>query len=182
MTTGLNFWDNDVWSFIVAITVLFAGMMVANSLRNIIKPLRTLMIPSSVLGGFLILIVGLIYKFATGKPIIQTQTLESITYHGLGLGFVAMTLRKIEKRKDRKSRTGGFDSGVTIVATYLLQGILGLTVSITLNRLMGSFAASGLLLPMGYGQGPGQAYSWGRTYENLFNFVNGTSFGLTVAA
>jgi len=182
MTTGLNFWDNDVWSFIVAITVLFAGMMVANSLRNIIKPLRTLMIPSSVLGGFLILIVGLIYKFATGKPIIQTQTLESLTYHGLGLGFVAMTLRKIEKRKDRKSRTGGFDSGVTIVATYLLQGILGLTVSITLNRLMGSFAASGLLLPMGYGQGPGQAYSWGRTYENLFNFVNGTSFGLTVAA
>lgn len=182
MTSGANLWDGEIWSFVIAITILFAGMLAANTLRNIIKPLRTLMIPSSVLGGFLILIVDLVYKLITGNPIIQLQTLESLTYHGLGLGFVAMTLRKIEKRKDRKSKTGGFDSGVTIVATYLLQGILGLVISIALHYLMSSFPASGLLLPMGYGQGPGQAYNWGRTYENLFNFKNGTSFGLTVAA
>lgn len=182
MTTGMNFWDSDVWSFVIAITILFAGMMTANSLRNVIKPLRTLMIPSSVLGGFIILFVGLIYKLITGNPMIQQNTLESLTYHGLGLGFVAMTLRKIEKRKDRKSKSGGFDSGVTIVATYLLQAVLGLTISITLYHLMGSFAGSGLLLPMGFGQGPGQSYNWGRTYENLYGFKNGTSFGLTVAA
>ena len=30
--------------------------------------------------------------------------------------------------------------------------------------------------------GPGQAYTWGRTYENLFGFNSGTSFGLTIAA
>ncbi|MGI6577082.1 MAG: hypothetical protein ACOX1Q_03335 [Eubacteriales bacterium] len=182
MTTGMNFWDSDVWSFVIAITILFAGMMTANSLRNVIKPLRTLMIPSSVLGGFIILFVGLIYKLITGNPMIQQNTLESLTYHGLGLGFVAMTLRKIEKRKDRKSKSGGFDSGITIVATYLLQAVLGLTISITLYHLMGSFAGSGLLLPMGFGQGPGQSYNWGRTYENLYGFKNGTSFGLTVAA
>jgi ESS family glutamate:Na+ symporter len=51
-----------------------------------------------------------------------------------------------------------------------------------LYHLMGSFAGSGLLLPMGFGQGPGQSYNWGRTYENLYGFKNGTSFGLTVAA
>ena len=69
-----------------------------------------------------------------------------------------------------------------VVSTYLMQGVLGLIITIALFYLIGSFSASGLLLPMGYGQGPGQAYNWGRTYENLYGFVNGTSFGLTVAA
>ena len=42
---------------------------------------------------------------------------------------------------------------------------------------------------MGYGQGPGQAYNWGRNYQNLTEatsafgpFNDGVSFGLTVAA
>ena len=182
MTTGMNFWDADVWSFFIAVTILLFGMIIANSLRNIIKPLRTLMIPSSVLGGFIILLVGFIYKQVTGIPMIRQHTLESLTYHGLGLGFVALSLRKIDKKKEGHSKSGGFDSGVTIVATYLLQAVLGLAVSIGLYYAMGSFFASGLLLPMGYGQGPGQAYTWGRTYENLFGFNSGTSFGLTIAA
>ena len=182
MTTGMNFWDANVWSFFIAVTILLFGMIIANSLRNIIKPLRTLMIPSSVLGGFIILLVGFIYKQVTGNPMIRQHTLESLTYHGLGLGFVALSLRKIDKKKEGHSKSGGFDSGVTIVATYLLQAVLGLAVSIGLYYAMGSFFASGLLLPMGYGQGPGQAYTWGRTYENLFGFNSGTSFGLTIAA
>ncbi len=182
MTTGMNFWDANVWSFFIAVTILLFGMIIANSLRNIIKPLRTLMIPSSVLGGFIILLVGFIYKQVTGIPMIRQHTLESLTYHGLGLGFVALSLRKIDKKKEGHSKSGGFDSGVTIVATYLLQAVLGLAVSIGLYYAMGSFFASGLLLPMGYGQGPGQAYTWGRTYENLFGFNSGTSFGLTIAA
>jgi ESS family glutamate:Na+ symporter len=105
-----------------------------------------------------------------------------LTYHGLGLGFVAMALRKIDKKPDKKSKTGGFDSGVTVVGGYLMQAVIGLIISIGVYYLLGSFWASGLLLPMGYGQGPGQAYNWGHNYEVMYGFVNGTSFGLTVAA
>jgi ESS family glutamate:Na+ symporter len=35
---------------------------------------------------------------------------------------------------------------------------------------------------MGYGQGPGQAFNWGATYESQYGFANGTSYGLTIAA
>ena len=45
----------------------------------------------------------------------------------------------------------------------------------------GLFKAAGILLPMGYGQGPGQANNVGATYEQL-GFMGGQSFGLSLAA
>ena len=181
MTTG-NFWDAEVWSFVITITILLVAMMVANMLRRTIKPLRKMLIPSSVLGGFLLLIVNFVYKQITGgESMFSGQMLESITYHGLGLGFVAMSLRQVEKNRDQRLKS--FDTGVMVVGGYLIQAVLGLAITAVLFLIMKKgFAASGLLLPMGYGQGPGQAYNWGRTYENLYGFTNGTSFGLTVAA
>ena len=182
MTTGINFWNHEVWAFVVTMFYLFAAMILANTLRNTIKPLRKLMIPSSVLGGILLLIVSVIYEEFSGKPMIPTLTLEMLTYHGLGLGFVAMALRNIEKKQDKRSRSGAFDSGVTVVSGYLIQAVTGLVISLICYYLLRSFWASGLLLPMGYGQGPGQAYNWGHNYEALYGFAGGTSFGLTVAA
>lgn len=182
MTTGLNFWDVPVWSFVLTMFFLFCSMMVANTLRNIIRPLRKLMIPSSVLGGLLLLLADFICRQISGKTLVSASTLEMLTYHGLGLGFVAMALRNMEKKKDQRSRTGGFDSGVTVVSTYLIQALVGLLITMVCYYLLDSFWASGLLLPMGFGQGPGQAYNWGHTYETIYGFTDGTSFGLTIAA
>ena len=129
MTTGINFWNHEVWAFIVTMFYLFAAMILANTLRNTIKPLRKLMIPSSVLGGILLLLVSVIYEECSGKPMIPTVTLEMLTYHGLGLGFVAMALRNIEKKQDKRSRSGAFDSGVTVVSGYLIKAVVGLIIS-----------------------------------------------------
>jgi len=182
MTTGMNLWDTSVWSFVLTIAILLIAMMVANSLRNTIKAIRRLMIPSAVLGGFLLLLINWVLKSVFGISLYSTSTLETLTYHGLGLGFAAMALRNINKNPDKRSRTGGFDTGITVVCSYLMQAVLGLVVTITLYRFLGSFFASGILLPMGYGQGPGQAYNWGHAYEVSYGFAHGTSFGLTIAA
>ena len=73
-------------------------------------------------------------------------------------------------------------SGATIVSTYSIQGIVGLIVSIFLayTFIPDLFKASGLLLPMGFGQGPGQANNIGSSYEKL-GFSGGRSFGLAIA-
>lgn len=182
MVSGLNFWDTEIWSFVITLTILLLGMMVANILRQVVKPLRTLMIPSSVLGGFIILVVNVLFKKVTGNSMFMTSTLEALTYHGLGLGFVAMSMKTLEKQKDRKRQIDIFNTGLTTVSSYLLQGITCLFITLVLSYFMNNFYASGLLAPMGYGQGPGQAYNWGRNYETTYGFANGTSFGLTVAA
>jgi len=182
MTTGMNLWDTDVWSFVLTLSLLFAAMIAANVLRNLLPFIRKALIPSSVLGGFLLLFVNFICKTAFHTPLYSTGTLEILTYHGLGLGFAALSLRRTEKKTDGRSRTGAFDAGVAVVNGYLLQAVLGLLVTLGCWYLLHSFFASGLLLPMGYGQGPGQAYNWGHTYEMSWGFENGTSFGLAVAA
>ena len=182
MTTGMNLWDTDVWSFVLTLSLLFAAMIAANVLRNLLPFIRKALIPSSVLGGFLLLFVNFICKTAFRAPLYSTGTLEILTYHGLGLGFAALSLRRTEKKTDGRSRTGAFDAGVAVVNGYLLQAVLGLLVTLGCWYLLHSFFASGLLLPMGYGQGPGQAYNWGHTYEMSWGFENGTSFGLAVAA
>ena len=182
MTTGIDLWDSNIWSFIVTVSVLLTGALLANGLRSICGPIRRLMIPSSVLGGFMLLLANYICKKFFSFTLYSTEMLEMLTYHGLGLGFAALALRKGKGKPRGHIRTGAFDAGLTVVNGYLLQAVLGLLITIPLYYLVGSFFASGVLLPMGYGQGPGQAYNWGHTYEVSYGFTNGTSFGLTVAA
>ena len=178
----MNLWDRDVGSFVLTVSLLLTAMIVAVILRNICAPVRKALVPSSVLGGFLLLFSNFIAKQVFGRPLYSTGVLEILTYHGLGLGFSALALRRTAKKTDGRSRTGAFDSGVAVVNGYLLQAVLGLGITLGLSYVIGNFAASGLLLPMGYGQGPGQAYNWGHTYEVSWGFASGTSFGLTVAA
>jgi len=184
MTTGMHFWDLEVWSFMIEFAVLLAGMMVANMLRRMIKPLRHSLIPSSVIGGFLVLGLSVLFR-NLGIQIFQVYTLETLTYHGLGLGFVALALKTEERQKSKKANTDIFNTGITVVSTYLLHGVIGLSITLLLSYVIGSWAAGGMLLPMGYGQGPGQAYNWGNIYQNATNyppFRGGISFGLAIAA
>jgi len=185
MTSGMQFWDIEVWSFIIEFAVLLAGMMVANMLRRMIKPLRHSLIPSSVIGGFLVLGLSVLFRNLFDIRIFQSYTLETLTYHGLGLGFVALALKTEERQKSKKANTDIFNTGITVVSTYLLHGVIGLSITLILSYIIGSWAAGGMLLPMGYGQGPGQAYNWGNIYQNSTAyppFNGGISFGLAIAA
>jgi len=112
-----------------------------------------------------------------------TSNLEIITYHTLALGFIAATLKSSGGRLSKKRTVEIFNTGVTTVSTYLLQGILGMGITITAAVLVsGFFPAAGILLPFGYGQGTGQALNFGVIFETEHGFAGGRSFGLTIAA
>ena len=100
MTSGSNFWDYELWSLLITLTVLLGGMLLANVLRRKVSFIRKSLIPSSVLGGFIVLILSVVYQKITNRPLIETSLLETLTYHGLGLGFVAITLVENEKNND----------------------------------------------------------------------------------
>ncbi|MCF0136834.1 MAG: hypothetical protein HUJ66_00555, partial [Oscillospiraceae bacterium] len=185
MTGQSSFWDVSVWTLVITFSLLFGGMLIANMLRRLIPALRKSLIPSSVLGGFLILAADAAFKAIVGHSMFDVTTLEALTYHGLGLGFVALALRSTDKVKTPKAKRDVFNTSTVTVGTYLLQAIVGLAITIPLYYLIKSYAAGGLLLPMGFGQGPGQAYNWGSIYQGYTEypaFENGASFGLTIAA
>ena len=191
----IHFWDSDVWSWVLLFAVLTGSLLVGNTLRRKISILRNSLIPTSVIGGAVLLIVAAIYKAITGDIMFDTaafggngtQNLEIITYHALALGFIASSLKTSDKTVDKKRLTEIFDTGVTTVSTYLLQGVFGLTITIVaaLTVMPGFFKAAGIILPFGYGQGTGQAMNYGSIYEHLTDaapFEGGTAFGLTIAA
>ena len=186
-----NFWDYSVWSGFNLIAVLLASLLAANILRRCVGFLRNSLIPASVLGGgILILIVG-VYKAFTGDILFDTEffggsgtnDLEVITYHTLALGFIASAFKPSKTKLTKKRTVEIFNTGVTTVSTYLLQAVFGLGISIVAAMLVsGFFPAAGILLPFGYGQGTGQALNSGGIFENDFGFSGGKSFGLTIAA
>ena len=187
-----NFWGFDVWGSFNVFSVLLITLLVANMLKKNIKFLRVSLIPTSVLGGLLLIVVAGIFKAFTGEIMFDsaffggngTITLETLTYHTLALGFIAGSF-KASKGKLSKQRTVEiFNTGVTTVSTYLLQAVVGfgITILATLFFMKDFFPAAGVLLPFGYGQGTGQAMNYGTIYETDFGFDDGKSFGLTIAA
>ncbi|MCR5699069.1 MAG: hypothetical protein K6G52_05425 [Treponemataceae bacterium] len=175
----MNYSDLSVWESIIEIGIIAFLLLAANMLRKI-PFIRNALLPTSVLAGFLLL--GL--KYIPGMPI-ENRFLELITYHGLALGFIALSLRvkKTDVEKDESGFRTAVNSGALIVSTYLIQGIIGVSVSLlaAYTFMPDFFKASGLLLCMGFGQGPGQANNIGSTYENL-GFIGGRSYGLAIAA
>ena len=128
-----NFWDFSVWGSFNVIAVLLVSLLAANVMKRHIKVLRNSLIPTSVLGGGLLIAVAGVYKLVTGDGMFDTPffgasgtvTLEILTYHCLALGFIASAFKTSDEALSKKRLEEIFNTGVTTVSTYLLQAILG---------------------------------------------------------
>ena len=170
--------NTALWNAMIQIGIIAGVILLSNVLRRKILFIRKSLMPTAVLAGFLLLAIresGIIY--------IDSVFLETITYHMLALGFIALSLRTPDAEDGGTEPYAGLKSGALIVSTYLVQALTGLVISIglALTVMPDLFMASGVLLPMAYGQGPGQANNVGTTYEAL-GMAGGRSFGLSLAA
>ena len=186
-----NFWDFNVWGGIFIIATLLGSLLVANAIKKNIPALKNSLIPTSVLGGLILLIFAEIYRVVAGRPLFNEaffggngySVLEIITYHALALGFIASSFKTSDGKLGKKRVTEVFNTGVTTVSTYLLQAVVGFGITLVASLVItGFFSSAGVLLPFGYGQGTGQALNYGNIYETEYGFVGGKSFGLTIAA
>ena len=187
----MNFWDYSSWGFFNLIAVLLGSLLIAQMLKRSVPALEASLIPTSVLGGGILLVISAAYNGITGQELFNTAFfggngtawLELITYHMLALGFTASALKSSGSKFTKERNTEIFNTGLTTVATYLLQAFVGMVVCIICAVFMKDLLeAAGLLLALGYGQGPGQAMNYGGIYELDYGFVGGKSFGLTVAS
>ena len=113
--------------------------------------------------------------------------MQIVTYHGLAIGFIAMTLKTV-KTKNKVGRVKMFENGIMTGGAYMLQAFVGL--GITLLFFMFSknsdnpiYYVLGLLLPLGYGQGPGNALTWDINFTEMSEMFTGNgSVGLTIAS
>ncbi len=163
------------WLHIIDFTLLAVLLGVATFLKRKIGFFRKFLIPNSMIAGFLGLILGVeVLKVFQFTP----ERLGMYVYHLMAVGFISLAL------KDRRIQENGYvvKTGAYIVSTYVVQGLIGFGLSLILvfTFFPDLFPPMGLLLPLGFGQGPGQAYSIGSQWEKL-GFSHGANIGLSVA-
>jgi len=109
---------------------------------------------------------------------LDLDRLGTMVYHLMAVGFIALSLKKRDPGRSQHA----VNTGIFIVSNYLVQGILGFGLSLLFVYTIQPdlFPAMGLLLPLGFGQGPGQALSMGSSWE-AEGFRNGGNVGLAVA-
>jgi len=163
------------WGYVNDIMVISLLMGIAMIIKKTIKPLNRILIPNSVLAGFLGMAFG---PSGLGLINFSFDRLGNLVYHLMAIGFIAIALKKRQTRSSHSAVNTGF----LIAISYAIQGIVGFGIAMILvyTFFPNLFVPFGLLLPLGFAQGPGQAYSMGSQWEAL-GFANGGTIGLTIA-
>ena len=173
---NVSSWDftlanyDAVWLFMTQLGLLLIFLMLGNILRRKIPLFRNCLIPSALLGGAVLLIVNIIGK-QFGFVLIDNRLMQVITYHCLAIGFAAMSL-KTEKSTHKTNKAQVLEFGALQGGTYMLQAFVGLGITLILFLLTRNEEnivsyICGLILPLAYGQGPGNALSWDINFTNI---------------
>ncbi len=179
-------------------------MFVAKILKTWIPGLNRVVIPTALLAGILGLIFSMVltpllsaslwnesnrFFFSTylGEGDVQMpynsiyniDLLQSIVYHGLAIGFLALALKR-DYGDQKKAKKKIWSTGMLITSTYALQAALGMLLVFLIFQ--DRFIGSGMLVALGFGQGPGLASSIGRMWNTqLGGGTNGITLGAAYA-
>jgi len=169
---------NFSWHVFINLGVISFCLLLATFLRSKVKFFQKYLIPNALTAGFIALPL---YNFVFPNMGLDSIQLGQLTYHFLGLSFIALSLRKGQKRD--KPGQDIFPTSVAIISQMILQCILGigLTLIFIATLFPDLYHSFGFLLPLGFGQGPGQAYSIGGSWE-AYGVDSAASIGLTFAA
>lgn len=174
----MNPWDLDanLRNVVLDFLYLCGFLMLGTMLRRYIKFFQKYLIPNNLIAGFLALLIG---SQGLGFIELPSERLGLYVYHLLALTFIALGLRQ-EKTHWGK---GPLSKSFAGLSSYLIQGIIGLVVALILVKtfIPDLFIGTGLLVPLGFGMGPGLAYAMGNSWEQ-WGFEGGGLVGLTFAA
>jgi ESS family glutamate:Na+ symporter len=168
------FWQE---SGIVQLLMIASLLLLAAGIRRVVQRFRDIVMPDSMVAGVIGLLLG---PSLMGWLPFDTDFLEGVVYHALAIVFIAIGLQTPVSAK----ATGNARSmaiGIPLLA--MIQGAVGLIVVLVWASLRGGpvFPGFGLMVPLGFSQGPGQALSLGKAWESM-GFADGGQIGLIMAA
>ena len=159
----------EKWSMIIYFMLIGFLLFVGKVLKTKFPFLNRIVIPTALLGG----IIGLLFssEIIPGSYNIDVVQMTAIVYHALAIGFIALALKDSQHQNKRKL----WSTGMVITSTYALQGFIG--ILLVLIFFSNRFIGSGILLALGFGQGPGLATSFGGMWNKPLE-----GFGIALGA
>lgn len=177
------------WNYVLMFSYIFVFMFIAKVLKEKLGIFKSIIFPTSLLAGFLGLIAGPEVLGAFDFNLFGNQVNLGLQYDThfyvellfffMIIAFVALTLTERKNKQNSKS----LDSGLFIVSTYLLQGLIGLSVLYIMIWTFwpNLFAGIGLMLPLAFGQGPGFSSAIGESWDNTTGIGYIQQFGITLS-
>lgn len=173
---------DSVWKLIINLTLLLTALLLGNLIRRVTPFLRKAFIPSALIGGILLFLVNLFFSKVCNYDLIDMRIMQIVTYHALGIGFIAMSLKIMDNGKEKIKGIQVVQNGLVTGGTYMLQAVVGLLIGLFFFWAgSGLFYDAGVILPLGFGQGPGNALTWDLKFSE-YGFDGQGSFGLTIAS
>jgi ESS family glutamate:Na+ symporter len=165
----MRYWQSGAALTGLIIVVLLVG---CELLARVFPRARRIGLPLAIVAGSLGLLLS---DQALGLFSLDTELLESLVYHGLAIVFIAVALRS-PSQGGRSADARGM--AFAIVLIFATQALLGLGVVLALDHTL--HPGVGLLLPLGFEEGPGQALSTGAVWEES-GLIDGAQLGLIIA-
>lgn len=147
-------WDIMVYFLLIGV-LLFVGKI----LKKNVPFLNRIVLPTALLGGMIGLLLSSVFIPWSYK--INVDVMTAIVYHALALGFISLSLKST--KTDNKKKL--WSTGMVITSTYALQGFIGILMILLFYS--DKFVGAGMLLPLGFGQGPGLATSFGGMWTDM---------------
>jgi len=161
------------WMGILQLIYIALLLFVAKMLKEKVPFLNKVIIPSSLLAGFLGWILS---DQALGLFTVDVDFLEVVIYNAMGLGFIALALKTTKGALDRKP----FTTGAIIASGYLFQAFIGALIVFVLFSDL--FLGTGFILALGFSQGPSLAYNISHGWEMQGILSHGGGLGVAIAA
>ncbi|MFT4979375.1 MAG: ESS family glutamate:Na+ symporter [Myxococcota bacterium] len=174
----MDFWKSGVVEDGLWLCLL---LVLATAIARAVPAIRRLALPPPLLAGLIGLAVG---PSALGLLPFNPETFEAVVYHGLAIIFIAVSLQPSRPRAGRPAIGHGARSmAFAIPFMAVTQGLIGMTIVLVLHLLsiQTLHPGFGLMLPLAFGQGPGQALSLGAAWEQT-GMESGGQIGLIMAA
>jgi glutamate:Na+ symporter, ESS family len=172
----MNPWDYplSIGDIFLDFGIIGGVLLMATLIRRYVPIVQQSLIPNNILAGLIALGLGTLFS-----DFINQEHMGLYVYHLLGLTFIAVAMSKPKAA----SGMSPVHTGMLFIATYLVQGIIGMVITFALifTIMPDLYPGFGLLIPLGFGMGPGIAYSVGSNWES-YGFVSGGIAGLSIAA
>lgn len=167
------------WIFIIDMGLISSALLLGTFLRYKIDFFKRYMIPNSIIGGFILLPL---YNYVLPLIGITSSELGVLAYHLLSISFIAVTLGGQQKKREGKVKSV-FATSIVIISLMIIQALVGLVLTFVLIDTVRPdlFHSFGYLLPLGFSQGPGQAFAIGESWK-IFGVEEAGNVGLTFAA
>jgi ESS family glutamate:Na+ symporter len=172
----VRYWWSDVpaSALLLDLAVLAGLLAVATLLVRWVPILRRGSVPVAILAGLIGLSLG---PSGAGVMPLHGPGMELLVYHAFALMFVAVGLQSAPRQRRPGAARSLAVANATVGVTQALLGFLFVAAWLAVEPLHPGF---GLMIMLGFQQGPGQALSLGSAWEAA-GMTDGAQIGLVFA-